>query len=399
MISETKTQKNVRIAYIGCWFNRDMYSHNCSNMVDSLRATAVDVDVVTSNCRCFSSAQRFGIPQQELVNSNCSAIVLPHAPHNPGRNHGLLKYLIVKTTRIDLLLDAIRGFLYYRRTRHADIIHFDQVLEAFGCVPLYVLLIFARLAKKTVTVAVHEIDPLQRNHAFLNRMYGSCAEIFVFSLDMQQQLVGLGIDPAKIKVIRYGAMIPALTYAARTQYVYFGGHNILRGKGYPELLQALAMLRSQEKRIRVLIYVGYGCNGLEEAKRMAQQRELSDIIEWQDLYSEQQLAAVYQQSKACIVPYTSGSARHALSCALANATPVIATRAIDIPEYLGDLGMYVDGSPESVVSVINKIEDGIIDRDALGRSLREKATKELDQQKLAAVLSEEYRRIKQKCAM
>jgi hypothetical protein len=33
---------------------------------------------------------------------------------------------------------------------------------------------------------------------------------------------------------------------------------------------------------------------------------------------------------------------------MVNATPVIATRAVDIPEYLGELGIYVDGTAESI---------------------------------------------------
>lgn len=394
-MAEAMLGKNVRVAYVGCWFNKDMYSHNCSNMVNGLRAAGVTVDVVTSNCRCFSSAQRFGIERRELVNGNCSAILLPHAPRNPGRKHGLMKYLAVKILRLDLLLDTLRGVMYYKRTRHADVIHFDQVLEAFGCIPLFVLLSLARLANKRVTVGIHEIDPLQRKHLFLNRMYKWCAEIFVYSADMQKQLTSLGIDLEKIKIIRYGARIPELTPASRTQYIYFGGHNILRGKGYLELLQALSILKSQSKRVRMVTYVGYGCNGLEEAKQLAKQMEVTEMLEWQDMYSEDELAIAYQQSKACVIPYSAGSGRHPLSCALANGTPVIATRAVDIPEYLGELGLYVDGSAESLVSAISKIEEGTIDLAALGQKLREKAVAEVDQQKIAVGISRDYRRIKQ----
>ena len=72
-------------------------------------------------------------------------------------------------------------------------------------------------------------------------------------------------------------------------------------------------------------------------------------------------AEVYQRSKACIIPFTGGSARHPVSCAMVNATPVIATRAVDIPEYLGDLGIYVDGSAESIADAIVKVESGAVD--------------------------------------
>jgi glycosyltransferase involved in cell wall biosynthesis len=84
------------------------------------------------------------------------------------------------------------------------------------------------------------------------------------------------------------------------------------------------------------------------------------MIEWREFYSGDELAEVYQRSKACLIPFTGESARHPLSCAMMNATPVIATRAADIPEYLGDLDIYIDGTAESIVQAIMKVEKGEI---------------------------------------
>ena len=384
----------VRLAYIGCWYKNDMYSHNCSNLVDSLRTAGMTVDVVTSNCRCFSSAQKFAIAKDELINERCSPIAIPHAPRDPGKKHGMLKYLAVKTFRLDLILATARGFLYYKRARRADVIHFDQVLEAFGCIPLFIVIGLASLFGKRVVVTVHEIDPFQREHKWLNRWYDKCAEVLVFSENMKQQIVALGAGAENIKVIRYGALIPELVPADRKQYIYFGGHFILRGKGYVELLDALAMLKSKGAQIPLVIYVGYGCNGLAEAKELAIRKQVDDMIQWQDFYSGEELAKVYQRSKACIIPYTGGSARHPLTCAMVNATPVVATRAVDIPEYLGELGIYIDGSSASIVDAILEIESGRKDLIALGNDLRAKALAELDYGKIAGELSREYSRIR-----
>jgi glycosyltransferase involved in cell wall biosynthesis len=383
----------VRLAYIGCWYKNDMYSHNCSNLVGSLRGTGMRVDVITSNCRCFSTAQKFSIAKDELINQQCSTIAIPHAPANPGRKHGLLKYFAVKALRLDLILAAARGFLYYKRSRQADVIHFDQVLEAFGCIPLFILIVLAGWFDKRVVVTVHEIDPFQRAHRWLNRLYDKCAEVLVFSENMKQQIVELGVAENKIKVIRYGTLVPELVDHDRKNYIYFGGHNIMRGKGYIELLDALAALKSRHTPIAVVIYVGYGCNGLTEAKELAVRNGVADSIEWQDFYSGAELAAVYQRSKACLIPYTAGSARHPLTCAMVNATPVIATRAIDIPEYLGELGIYVDGNAASIVDVIIQAESGRHDLHGLGQRLRAKALRELDYNKIAQELSGEYLRI------
>lgn len=388
-----KVQMPLRLAYIGCWYKNDMYSHNCSNLVDSLRGAGMTVDVITSNCRCFSSAQKFSIAKKELINEQCSPIAIPHAPRTPGKKHGLLKYWAVKILRLDLISATARGFLYYNRARHADVIHFDQVLEAFGCIPLFILISLSSRSGKKVVTTVHEIDPFQVRHKKFNRLYNKCAEVLAYSENMKQQLVALGADANKIKVIRYGARIPALVSRDRKQYIYFGGHNITRGKGFPELLDALVTLKSRGLSIPLVIYVGYGCNGLEDAKQLAIRNNVADMIQWQDFYSADELANAYQRSKACIIPFTSGSARHPLTSAMVNATPVIATRAIDIPEYLGELGIYVDGSVASIAEAICEVERGSGDLHDLGEKLRAKALAELDYSKIAQDLSGEYSRI------
>jgi glycosyltransferase involved in cell wall biosynthesis len=328
-----------------------------------------------------------------LINENCSPVAIPHAPRDAGLKHGRLKQLAVKALRLDLVLATIRGFLYYKRARKADIIHFDQVLEAFGCIPFFIVVALGSFFGKRVVVTVHEIDPFQREHKWLNRYYNKCAEVLVFSENMKKQIVALGAAPEKIKVIRYGALIPELVPAERKQYIYFGGHFILRGKGYVELLDALAILKSRDVRIPLVIYVGYGCNGLSEAKELAAQKQVADMITWQDFYTGEEIARVYQKSKACIIPFTGGSARHPLTCAMVNATPVIATRAADIPEYLGDLGIYVDANASAIAETVMKIEDGRIDLNGVGNRLRAKALAELDYHKIAEELSGEYSRI------
>jgi glycosyltransferase involved in cell wall biosynthesis len=393
MPNQATQQVQVRMAYIGCWYKNDMYSHNCSNLVDSLRATGMHVDVITSNCRCFSTAQKFAIGKDELINQECSPIAIPHAPANPGKKRGLLKYLAVKVLRLDLIFATARGFLYYKRSRSADVIHYDQVLEAFGCIPLFILIVLASWFGKRVVVTVHEIDPFQRTHKGFNRLYQKCAEVLVYSENMKQQIVNLGVPSDKIKVIRYGALIPELAEYDRESYIYFGGHNILKGKGYAELLDALAALKTRGTPISIVIYVGYGCNGLAEAQEMAVRKNLTDIINWRDFYSGAELAEIYQKSKACIIPYTGGSARHPLTCAMVNATPVIATRSVDIPEYLGELGIYIDSTAASLVNAITQVESGQQNLRTLGQRLRSKALAELDYDKIAQELRQEYVRI------
>jgi glycosyltransferase involved in cell wall biosynthesis len=258
------------------------------------------------------------------------------------------------------------------------------VLEAFGSIPLFALAMLAGVRGKRLFVTVHEIDPLQHAHRWINRMYRKCETVLVFSENMKQAVQALGVDPNRIVVTRYSSVIPALLGQMRSKYIFFGGHNILAGKGYPALLEALRILKSRRVTIRLIIYVGHGCNGLEEAREQACHAGVDEMIEWSDFFTASQLAGAYQGCKACIVPFTAGSARHPVTTAMANATPVIATRCVDIPEYLGTSGIYVDGTAESIADSIEEVEANHIDLVRIGADLRVRATEELDVRNIAA---------------
>ena len=107
------------------------------------------------------------------------------------------------------------------------------------------------------------------------------------------------------------------------------------------------------------------------------------MIDWREFLSGDELDHAYQTSKASIIPYTSGSARHPVSSAMANATPIIATRAVDIPEYIGSLGVYIEGTGESIAAEIEKIERTPDATAGMGEALRAKAAADLDFDQIA----------------
>ena len=51
MPNDVEQETPVRLAYIGCWYKNDMYSHNCSNLVDSLRTADVSRQLRTLRLR------------------------------------------------------------------------------------------------------------------------------------------------------------------------------------------------------------------------------------------------------------------------------------------------------------------------------------------------------------
>lgn len=383
----------IKLAFIGCWYKNDMYSHNCSNLVESLRESDVDVNVITSKCRCFTAPQHFSRQDHELINRNCHAIWLPYAPASPSKRYGLMRFYSVKVLRLDIWFGMVRGFLYFWQSRRSDLIHFDQVLEAFGALPVLVVIGLSAVFGRRIVVNVHEIDPVQRKHSWINHFYSLCSEVLVYSESMKRELVRLGARAERIRVIRYGVKVQELRTYDRNRYIYFGGHHILSGKGYRQLVDALASLKKKGHGVSILIYVGHGCDGLNEAKAIAAQAGVASVLEWTDSYKEEDLAEAYQRSRACLIPYTGGSARHPITCAMANATPVIATKAIDIPEYLGDLGIYVDGTAESIAEAIESVERGEHDLSSIGQELRRKAMEELDHSNIAQTLKDLYGQI------
>jgi glycosyltransferase involved in cell wall biosynthesis len=113
-------------------------------------------------------------------------------------------------------------------------------------------------------------------------------------------------------------------------------------------------------------------------------------ITWKDFLRDEELVEAYQSSKACLIPYTGGSGRHPATAAMANATPVIASRAVDLPEYLGDLGIYVDGSGTSLARALVELDrDPMRVRD-VGRRLRERAESQFSQERIAEEILQIY---------
>jgi glycosyltransferase involved in cell wall biosynthesis len=51
---------------------------------------------------------------------------------------------------------------------------------------------------------------------------------------------------------------------------------------------------------------------------------------------------------------------------------------IDIPEYLGSSGIYIDGTAESIADSIQDVEAGRFDLQRIGAELRKRASEELD---------------------
>jgi len=365
----------MNICIIGCWYRDDIYSHHFYSLSEKIKNDEnINVKLVTSNCNCYSSSQKYSIAKDELLNNNCQVTKIPYAPLNPNKDHGLFKYYVVKLLKLNYFFEIARGISFSNKTKHCNIIHFDQVLRSFGILSFSTLLFLAKAFNKKVVITVHELDPLQNKYKGLTKYYNKADRIIVFSHDFKDDLVNLGVNKSKIEVIPYGVSIEALKGYERDQFIFFGGHNLLRGKGFYNLVNAIEILVSKGKNPRLMIYVGEGCLGLEEGKQNVSGRGLDKYIEWREFLYGSKLAEEYQKSIACIIPYTGGSGRYPATTAMANATPVIATRKASLPEYLEKLGVYIrEDSPEELAEALSNLMNDQPLVKSLGLKLRERA--------------------------
>lgn len=385
----------MNLCVIGCLYKDDIYSHHCYNLVRAVEKKGnLRIKVVTSNCSCFSSSQKFGCTIEELLTPNCEMVKIPYAPPNPTKKYGKFKYYVTKFGRLNLFFEIARGVQFFYKARRCKIIHFDQVLKSFGFLSFLSFLILAKMRDKKIIVTVHELDPIQQKYKSLNKYYNKAEKMLVHSKDIKNELIGLGIDKNKVEIIHYGARLEPLLGMKRDRFIYFGGHKLLIGKGFDTLLEALKIVESTGRNLKLVIYTGEGCVGLDEGKKRVRDMGLDKFINWSEFLHGRKLTEAFQKSIGCIVPYTKGSGIYAATRAMVNATPVIATRKASLPEYLGELGIYIDqdSSDQLADAIINLIDHEKV-VSLLGHKLRNRAKNNYTWDKIAEKVLRIYREV------
>jgi glycosyltransferase involved in cell wall biosynthesis len=364
----------MNICMIGCWYRDDIYGHHWYHLMNELALNRdVKIKVVTSNCSCFSSSQRYAISKNDLITESCDTVKIPYIPLDPSKKYGNFKYYFLRLFKIYYISEIVRGCLFFKKASGFDIIHFDQALKSFGSLPFITLVILAKLFNKKVVVTMHELDTIQEKYKRINHLYNKADKIIVFSEDFREELVGLGINEDRIKLIRYGVSVEKLDTHKRNQFIYYGGHNLLKGKGFDTLVEAVNILKLKGHECKILIYSG-NASGINEGKILVKDMGLEKFFIWSPFLYGTKLSEAYQKSMACIIPFTGGSGRYPATTAMANATPVIATRKASLPEYLNELGIYInENSPKELADAILYLMDNphVIER--IGGKLRSRA--------------------------
>jgi glycosyltransferase involved in cell wall biosynthesis len=306
---------------------------------DSLK-TAIEskdgmrVQWVASNCGCGDPVEVNRLYQAKQCAYFEMPVPIDYRSKYPWRRH-------VRGLARKVLFSA-RAIRFARLSRDAEIVHFQQVLNAYGSNALFAWL--KRPSNATRVVTVHELDADQTEHKENNAIYNRADAVIVHCQEMKDQLVRLAVRPEKIHVILHGTTIPEPTTQPRQGIVFYGGHKPMTNKGLATLMTAMAIIK---KRMgadvpTLSIHGHYGTETPSAGLELAEQIGVTDSIVWLNQMPEHEIAKLYQRSLLCVLPYTGSFAGGAAALAAACGTPVVCTRKAGLPDHLGDTGIWIE---------------------------------------------------------
>jgi glycosyltransferase involved in cell wall biosynthesis len=271
-----------------------------------------------------------------------------------------------------------RARRYLKLTGDAEVLHFQQILNAFGSVTVFNWLDMPCTAARVVTV--HELDPYQQQHPELGLNYNKADGIIVHTDGMRDVLVSLGVHASRIEVVQHGIDIRPVLERARGGIVYYLGHKLNAGKGLITLLTSLALLKRElgPQTPLLTIHGHYGGTAPEEGLQIVRQAGVGSSVRWLNEISFDAAVDLYQRSQLCVLPYTGSFAGYPATLAMANGVPVIGTREAGLPEHLGDAGVWVEqNDPSGLAAAILRLLNDEAERGRIAERGRARAKCEL----------------------
>jgi glycosyltransferase involved in cell wall biosynthesis len=244
---------------------------------------------------------------------------------------------------------------YAELSSGADVVHFQQILNAFGSKAVFSWLrqtTRKQPSKAVRVVTVHELDADQTESPETNLTYNRADAVIAHCEEMRQQLIKLGVLPKKVHVVLHGTDLPVLDpNQKREGLVFYGGHKLMSGKGIETLFKAMAIIQKQlgDLTPKLTIHGHFGPVTPEAGKKLAAENAVSHLIIWANQISDDQIMSLYQKSAVCVLPYTGSFAGQPASFAAATALPVVCTRKAGLPDHLVDTAIYVDENPDGKV--------------------------------------------------
>jgi glycosyltransferase involved in cell wall biosynthesis len=373
----------MHIKLISCWFNTSYAAYSNSLRKALERQLGEDVGVIASNCGCNDPMD--GV----FFDRTADYFEWPHLKYWNSSNP--VKRWIRNSGRQVLYRERAKRYL--QRTDDADVLHFQQTLNAYGSNVVFNWLEIPSDAARVVTV--HELDPFQLDFPKSNLTYNKADRIIVHASELRKELIDYGVAPELIDLVNHGAEILPETHEAREGIVFYGGHKINAGKGLDNLARALALVRQELGAATPILKIHgyYGEDTREYGQGLLEKAGVSDLVRWLDRIDNDQVIKEYQRSILCVLPFTASFAGFAVANAMANGVPVIGTRFAGMPEHLGDTGTWVEpNNPEELAAAILKLlADGAL-REDISHRARARAESFLSWDAIATKTIESYNR-------
>jgi glycosyltransferase involved in cell wall biosynthesis len=363
----------MNICLISCYYRHRVYGYYTISLQQALeRELQRPVKMITACCSCFEGQEK----RRMLLDERCQYVSIPYASDYSSKNPA--KRQLRRFYREGSAL--LRGLIFAARSRNAQVIHFQQVLRAFGYDSLKPFLSCPSSARRVVTV--HELDPVQKQHPELNKIYNKADAIVVHTKAFSDELINTGVEPQRLHVIPYGVKIGVPEDGRSNTIVYYGGHHLTKGKGFHDLLQALQLLREKELNPLIFVFGNYPEKDIEQGRGLARSCGVHDFFQWDERpgqREESEVHELYRKALFSIVPYTGGSASYPVTMAMANKAPLIATNLPGIEEYVGNCGLLIEpGNPEMLASAIERLMTDDKMREHLSRQAYDRASEQFD---------------------
>jgi glycosyltransferase involved in cell wall biosynthesis len=360
----------MKITIIGCPF-RTTYGRYIASLRSHLqRSTGSPVQWVASNCDCgdpIEVARQFQVP-------DCDYFEMHTFAYSPVGN-SVKRAIRDPIRRATNHLHAAR---FAGLSPKADVIHLQQTLAAYGSAITFDFL--RRRSNAARVITLHELDPEQTDFPELNRTYNLADALVVHDSWMKEKLTSFGVAADLVHVVCYGTDLTECKNEARDGIVFYGGHNLNKGKGLDVILQAYRHLknRSGVKVPGLRIHGHYGMATPPDALELAKKARVADDVEWLNELSMEEIAQLYRRSEVCVLPYRGSFGGLPAGIAAANRLPIIATRFAGIPDHIGDLGIWIGGDdPVELADRITQVVTNEAMRQDYGTRLRKHAERYL----------------------
>jgi glycosyltransferase involved in cell wall biosynthesis len=325
----------MQVRIISCWFATSYGAYTSDLRVALQKQLETEIGIIASNCGCGDAVE----VRRQFQSTTSDYFEFPHLCYYKSKSR--FKYWLRNRARHLLYRERARRYL--SRTGNAEVVHFQQTLNALGSVAVFNWLKMRSRVAKVVTI--HELDAQQLDFPETNLTYNRADRIIVLARELKEQLISLGVDSERIDIIEHGVTVYPPANKPREGILFYGGHHFGPNKGVETLFAAMAIVRKElgAKAPILTVHGHYGETTPEYGLKCAEKAGLNNI-RWLNQVGVKATMAEYDNALLCVLPFTGSFAGFPAVTAMAHGVPVIGTRRAGLPEHLGDLGVWIEAN-------------------------------------------------------